>query len=153
MRSRVRTCFILHGRAEEAARFYAATIPDSTFDGAFYPQEGKPALMAEFTLAGTPYQILGDGPPDRPNPSASISVTTKDQAETDRIWNALVEGGAPSRCSWLTDRYGVSWQIVPEILPRLIANKDRAAAGRAMQAMFSMSKIDIAALEKAFRGA
>lgn len=85
--------------------------------------------------------------------AASISVSTRDQDETDRLWSALTEnGGSESQCGWLKDRFGVSWQIVPEALPRLLASTDRPAADRAMQAMLGMKKIDIAALEAAYDG-
>ena len=152
MKAKVRTCLLIRGQAEEAARFYVSLIPGSVFEGAFRPLPDMPVLMAEFTLAGTPYQVLGDGPPAAFTEATSISVITKDQAETDRLWTALTEGGAESYCGWLKDRYGLSWQIVPEALPRLFSDPDRAAAGRAMQAMFTMRKIDIAALEGAFKG-
>lgn len=153
MKPKVRTCLVLHGRAEEAARFYVSLIENSLFEGAFRPKPDGVALMVEFSLAGAPYQALNDGPPDRPNGAASISVLTADQAETDRLWNALIaDGGAESRCGWLTDRFGVAWQIVPEILPRLLADADRVAGDRAFQAMLGMARINIAELEKAFRG-
>ena len=107
----------------------------------------------EFTLAGTPYQALNGGPQFSFTEAASISVITEDQQETDRLWSALTaEGGEESRCGWLKDRFGLSWQIVPEALPRLLGDRDREAAGRAMQAMPGMGKIDIAALKAAYRG-
>jgi predicted 3-demethylubiquinone-9 3-methyltransferase (glyoxalase superfamily) len=97
--------------------------------------------------------FLNGGPQYKLSPAASIVVRTADQAETDTLWNALLaDGGEESRCAWLTDRFGVSWQVVPDALSRLLGAKDREAAGRAMQAMMQMGKIDIAALESAFRG-
>jgi predicted 3-demethylubiquinone-9 3-methyltransferase (glyoxalase superfamily) len=98
-----------------------------------------------------PFQGLNGGPQFKPNEAASIIMSTKDQAETDRLWNALIaDGGSEGRCAWLKDRFGVSWQIVPQILPKLLSSSDRAAANRALQAMLQMSKIDIAAMESAF---
>jgi predicted 3-demethylubiquinone-9 3-methyltransferase (glyoxalase superfamily) len=97
--------------------------------------------------------ILTAGPHYKLTPAASISVLTQDQAETDRLWSALTsDGGAESMCGWLLDRFGVSWQIVPEALPRLLGQSDRDAAARAQAAMMKMKKIDIAALEAASRG-
>lgn len=107
-------------------------------------------MVVEFTLHGAPMMILTAGPHYKLTPAASISVLTKDQAETNRLWSALTaDGGAESRCGWLTDRFGVSWQIVPEALPRLLGHPDRQAAARAQAAMMTMTKIDIAALESA----
>jgi predicted 3-demethylubiquinone-9 3-methyltransferase (glyoxalase superfamily) len=111
-------------------------------------------MMVTFTLDGVSFQGLNGGPLFTPNEAASIVVSTKDQADTDRIWNALIaDGGSESRCAWLKDRFGVSWQIVPQILPQLLGSSDRPAADRVFQAMLQMSKIDIAALEAAFNGA
>ena len=108
-------------------------------------------MIVAFSLGGVPFQILNGGPHFRPTPAASLVVTTADQTETDRMWDALTKnGGAPGRCGWLTDRWGVSWQIVPDALPRLLGAPDRAAAGRAQAAMMQMGKIDIASLEAAF---
>jgi predicted 3-demethylubiquinone-9 3-methyltransferase (glyoxalase superfamily) len=153
MTAKVKTCLWFDNQGEAAARFYVSLLPESRIDSVFRPQPEGPPLVVEFTLAGTPYQALNGGPAYRLNEAASISVVTKDQAETDRLWAALTaDGGAESRCGWLKDRFGLSWQIVPEALPRLLSDPDRAAADRAMQAMLKMGKIDIAALEAAFRG-
>lgn len=108
-------------------------------------------MIVAFSLAGAPYQILNGGPHYRPTPAASIVVTTRDQPETDRLWDALTaNGGKAGQCGWLTDRWGLSWQIVPEALLRLLGAPDRAGAGRVQAAMMQMGKIDIAALEAAF---
>ena len=153
MRSKVSTCLWCDGTAEQAAEFYVSLIPDSKVLNVFRPVPGGPALIVEFTLAGTPYQCLNGGPQFTHSEAASISVMTKDQEETDRLWIALTaDGGADGRCGWVKDRFGLSWQIVPEALTRLLSDKDREAAGRAMQAMMGMRKIDIAKLEAAFRG-
>lgn len=143
---KVRTCLWFESGGREAAELYVSLLPNS-----FIEADG--GLMVEFTLAGAPYSILNGGPHYKLSPAASISVSTVDQAETDRLWEALVaEGGEESRCGWLVDRFGVSWQIVPEVLPRLLGDPDREAAGRAQEAMLRMNKIDVAALEAAFAG-
>ncbi len=153
MHAKVRTCLAFKDQAEEAARFYVTLLPGSELETVFRPNPEGPALTALFTLAGTPYQALNMGDYVTLNDAVSISVMTKDQEETDRLWAALLAGGgAENRCGWLKDRFGLSWQIVPEILPRLLTAPDRAAAGRAMQAMLGMVKLDVAALEAAFRG-
>lgn len=153
MTPKVRTCLWFDGNGEEAARFYVSLIPDSRIEDGLDQGPGRPMLVLNFTLAGTPYQVLNAGPQHPHTPAASISVLTRDQAETDRLWEALLEGGGHEvACSWLVDRFGLSWQIVPEALPRCLASPDREAAGRAMQAMMTMRKIDVAAIEKAFAG-
>ena len=146
---KVRTCLWFEKDGLSAARFYAGLIPNSALETD--PADGAEPMMVAFSLGGVPYQILNGGPHHRLTPAVSIAVTTRDQPETDRLWDALAaNGGEPGRCGWLTDRWGVSWQIVPEALPRLLGAPDRAAAGRAQAAMMQMGKIDIAALEAAF---
>jgi predicted 3-demethylubiquinone-9 3-methyltransferase (glyoxalase superfamily) len=152
MTARVSTCLWFDGQAEDAARFYVSLIPDSRIDTLLRPDPDGPALLVAFTLGGTHYQALNGGPQYTDSPAASISVCTKNQEETDRLWDELTAGGSENKCGWLRDRYGVSWQIVPEVLPRLLASSDRAAADRAMQAMFAMVKIDIAGIEAAYAG-
>ena len=150
----VRTCFWFNRRGIDAARFYVGLLPDSRIDAVFDHGRSDDPMVVEFTLAGAPMMILTAGPMFEHSPAASISVLTKDQAETDRLWSALLaEGGKESMCGWLTDRFGVSWQIVPEVLPRLCNDPDAAAACRARDAMMQMKKIDIAALEAAFHSA
>lgn len=150
---KVRTCLWFDSRGEEAARFYVSLLPDSRIETVSRPDPDGPALTVDFTLAGAPYQALNGGPHFPQTPAASISVLTKDQAETDALWTALVAGGGKDgQCGWLTDRFGVSWQIVPAPLLEMLGAPDRAAAERAQQAMLQMRKIDIAALESAFRG-
>ncbi|WKD49661.1 VOC family protein [Microbulbifer spongiae] len=152
MNSKIRTCLWFEKGGLEAAHFYTSLISNSALDddenyGSRYP------LVVNFTLAGAPYQILNGGPHYKPSPAASISVLTETQAETDRLWNALTEdGGAEGRCAWLTDRWGVSWQIVPRALLEMFKSTDRKAAERAEQAMLEMNKIDIATLEAAYNG-
>jgi predicted 3-demethylubiquinone-9 3-methyltransferase (glyoxalase superfamily) len=147
---KVRTCLWFDGNGHEAARYYVSLLPDSVIEKEWL---GDPPLVVEFTLAGAPMMILNAGPHYKLNPAASISVLTKDQAETDRLWNALLEGGGEeSMCGWLVDRFGVSWQITPKVLMRMQGSADQVAAERARQAMYKMRKIDIAALEAAFNG-
>jgi predicted 3-demethylubiquinone-9 3-methyltransferase (glyoxalase superfamily) len=152
MTAKVKTCLWFDGQAEQAASFYVSLIPDSRIETLLRFDPDGPALSVEFTLGGTPYQGLNGGPQYTHSPAASISVRTQDQEETDRLWDALRAGGRENQCGWLADRYGVSWQIVPEALPRLLSSPDRAAANRALQAMFAMGKIDIAGIEAAYAG-
>lgn len=151
--SKVRTCLWFDGRGEEAAEFYTTLLPDSHIDSRSYPEPGKPALVVEFTLAGAPYMVLNGGPMFEHSPAASISVLADDQSEIDRLWDALTkDGGKESMCGWVVDRFGVSWQVVPSVLPSMMESDDKAAAGRARAAMMKMRKFNIAALEAAFRG-
>ena len=130
---KVRTCFWFKQRGVDAAQFYVGLLPDSRIDAVF--DHGRPddPMIVEFTLAGAPMMILTGGEMFEHSPATSISVLTKDQAETDRLWSALLaDGGKESLCGWLADRFGVSWQIVPEVLPRLFNDPDTAAASRAV---------------------
>lgn len=153
MTAKVRTCLWFNRDGEEAARFYVSLLPNSGIEDRLRPEPDKPPLIVNFTLAGAPYQALNGGPQFTFSEAASISVMTGDQAETDRLWTALIaDGGSESQCGWLRDRFGLSWQIVPDCLPRLLSDTDTAAAGRVTQALLRMRKIDIAALEAAHRG-
>lgn len=149
--SKVRTCLWFEKEGEDAARYYVSLLPDSKIEGVSYPDPSGTALVTEFRLAGAPFMTLNGGPMFKHSPAASISVLTKDQAETDRLWDALLsDGGTASMCGWLADKYGISWQIVPETLARYMNADNTAAAMRARDAMLQMSKIDIAALTAAF---
>lgn len=152
-------CLWYDGAALDAARFYAATFADSAV-GAIrhapgdYPdgQEGN-VLAVEFTVLGIPCLGINGGPMFKHSEAFSFQVATDDQAETDRLWNAIVgHGGQESQCGWCKDRWGLSWQITPRALMAAISDPDRAAAKRAFDAMMEMQKIDIAAIEKARRG-
>ncbi len=151
--AKVRTCLWFDGNGEQAARFYVSLLPDSLIENVVQSSADEPPIVVEFTIAGAPMMILNGGPQFTHSQAASISVLTEDQAETDRLWAALTaDGGAESMCGWLKDRFGVSWQIVPQALPRMLASGDAAAAGRTSAAMMQMKKIDIAALQAAFDG-
>lgn len=153
LEKKVRTCLWFHKGGVEAAEFYVSLLPDSRIDGVMDHGVPDDPMVVEYTLAGAPMMHLTAGPHYTLTPAASISVLTKDQAETDRLWNALVaNGGQESMCGWLADRYGVSWQIVPERLIELQRVPDKAAATRAREAMLKMRKIDIAAIEAAAKG-
>lgn len=149
-------CLWFDRDAEAAARFYATTFPDSAVGAIHrapgdYPdgQQGD-VLVVEFTVLGLPCMGLNGGPAFRHSEAFSFQVATADQAETDRYWNAIVgHGGQESACGWCKDRWGISWQITPVQLTRATTHPDRAAAKRAFDAMMTMRKIDIAAIEAA----
>ena len=152
-------CLCFNGTAVEAAQFYAKTFPDSAV-GAIHRAPGDyPAgkqgdvLMVEFTVIGIPCIGLNVGSAFEHSQAFSFQVATDDQAETDRLWNAIVgNGGQESECGWCKDKWGLSWQITPRVLIEAIADPDRAAAKRAFDAMMKMGKIDVAAIEAARRG-
>ena len=152
-RPKVRTCLWFDGNGREAAEFYVSLLPGSFVETDAGNGSRQADFVVDFTLAGTPYMALNGGPNYSHTPAASISVTTEDQAETDRLWEALAaNGGAESRCGWVTDRFGLSWQIVPAALVSFMTSNDREAADRAFQAVLTMSKLDIARLQAAFEG-
>ncbi|BDB71517.1 3-demethylubiquinone-9 3-methyltransferase [Comamonas testosteroni] len=152
-------CLWYEGEALEAARFYAQTFPDSAVGAVHHAPGDYPSgkqgdvLTVEFTVMGIPCLGLNGGPVFKHNEAFSFQVATDDQEETDRLWNAIVgNGGQESQCGWCKDRWGLSWQITPRVLTTAIADPDRAAARRAFEAMMEMRKIDIAAIEAAWRG-
>jgi 2-polyprenyl-6-hydroxyphenyl methylase/3-demethylubiquinone-9 3-methyltransferase len=152
-------CLWYDGNAEQAARFYAETFPDSKVTAVHrapgdYPS-GKQGdvLTVEFTVLGIPCLGLNGGPIFKPTEAFSFQVATDDQAETDRYWNAIVgNGGQESDCGWCKDKWGLSWQITPRVLSEAVTDPDPAAAQRAFKAMMTMRKIDVAAIEKARKG-
>ena len=152
-------CLWYDGGALEAARFYAGTFPDSQVDGIFKAPSDFPSgkqgdvLTVTFTVLGLPCLGLNGGPAFPQTEAFSFQVATDDQAETDRYWNAiLANGGQPSACGWCKDRWGVNWQITPRVLTRALADPDPEVGRRAFEAMMTMSRIDVAAIEAAVRG-
>jgi len=152
-------CLWYDGTALDAATFYADTFPDSAVGKVYRAPGDYPAgkegdvLTVEFTVMGIPCIGLNGGPEFKHSEAFSFQVATDNQEETDRLWNAIVgNGGQESQCSWCKDKWGVSWQIAPRMLMQAIADPDRAAAKRAFNAMMGMKKIDIAAIEAAWRG-
>ena len=152
-------CLWFNRDAEEAARFYAATFPDSSVDavhlapGDFPSGKEGDVLTVEFTVMGIPCLGLNGGPVFKHNEAFSFQVATDDQAETDRLWGAIVgNGGQESACGWCKDRWGLSWQITPRALTEAVTDPDPAAAKRAFDAMMTMTKIDIAKIEAARKG-
>jgi predicted 3-demethylubiquinone-9 3-methyltransferase (glyoxalase superfamily) len=157
--SKNRVCLWYDGTALDAARFYAETFPDSTVGPAHHAPSDYPAgkqgdvMGVEFTVMGISCIGINGGPGFKHNGAFSFQVTTDDQAETDRLWNAIISnGGQESACGWCKDKWGLSWQITPRALSEAIADPDRAAAKRAFEAMMQMTKIDIATIEAARRG-
>ncbi|MFO0837946.1 MAG: VOC family protein [Phycisphaerae bacterium] len=152
-------CLWYNRDAEEAARFYARTFPDSSVGAVHRAPADFPSgnegdvLMVEFVVMGIPCLGLNGGPEFEHNEAFSFQVATADQAETDRYWNAIVgHGGQESSCGWCKDKWGVSWQITPTVLMKAITDPDRAVAKRVFKAMMPMKKLDVAAIEAARAG-
>ena len=158
--SKITPCLWFDKSAEEAANFYITLFPDSRIDHVQRSPADNPSMKAggvlvvEFTLAGQQYMGLNGGPQFTFSEAVSFQVRTEDQAETDRLWDALIaNGGQESECGWLKDRWGLSWQITPKRLMELIADPDPGRSRRAMESMMTMRRIDIATLEAAAEGA
>jgi predicted 3-demethylubiquinone-9 3-methyltransferase (glyoxalase superfamily) len=155
--SKIYTCLWFDkGLAEEAAKLYTSLIPNSRITEVSRSSADTPSgpegmvLTVDFTLNGVPYQGLNGGPEFKFNESTSIAVECDDQAQVDRLWDALAaDGGEHSVCGWLKDRYGLSWQVYPKRLTELLADPDPGRARRAMEAMLKMTKIETAELEAA----
>lgn len=152
-------CLWYNGAAEEAARFYAATFPDSAVRAVHRAPSDYPSgkagdvLVVDFTVLGLPCVGLNGGAHFKHSEAFSFQVSTADQAETDRYWNAIVgNGGQESECGWCKDRWGISWQITPVVLSQAWTDPDPAVAKRAFEAMMTMKKIDVAAIEAAVAG-
>jgi predicted 3-demethylubiquinone-9 3-methyltransferase (glyoxalase superfamily) len=156
--SKIKPCLWFDGNAEEAADFYVSLLPDSRIDGvhrapADYPSgKAGDVLTVEFTFAGQEFVGLNGGPYFQFNEAVSFQIFTDDQAETDRLTNALSAVPEAEQCGWVKDRFGLSWQIVPRVLIQYMADPDAAKAKRVMEAMMEMKRIDIAAIERAARG-
>lgn len=157
--SNVSTCLWFGKDAEAAVRCYVSLVPNSRLThilrspGNWPGGEAGEVIMLTFTLGGQSFQALNGGAPASYGTAASISVACADQAEVDRLWTALTaDGGEEIMCGWLRDKWGVPWQIVPAMLPRLLADRDPGVAGRVFTAMTGMVKLDIAGLERAAAG-
>jgi predicted 3-demethylubiquinone-9 3-methyltransferase (glyoxalase superfamily) len=159
MTSKNTICLWFDGTALDAARFYAETFPDSAVSAVHHAPSDFPSgkegdvLTVQFTVLGIPCLGLNGGPIFPHTEAFSFQVATDDQAETDRLWNAIVgNGGQESACGWCKDKWGLNWQITPRVLTDAIANPDKAVAKRAFEAMMTMRKIDVATIEAAVRG-
>jgi len=157
--SKIYPCLWFDGTAEQAAQSYTSLFPDSHIDSVNRSAADNPSttagavLTVEFTLAGQKFLGLNGGPEFHFTEAVSFTIDCADQAEVDRYWEGLIDGGGEaSRCGWLKDRFGLSWQVVPRALPEFLDSPDREAAARAMKAMLEMTKIDIARLQDAFEG-
>jgi predicted 3-demethylubiquinone-9 3-methyltransferase (glyoxalase superfamily) len=147
------------GNAEEAAKFYTSTFPNSRIDKVVHAAADTPSnlkgevITVEFTLDGSKFVGLNGGPDFKFSEAVSFEIECQDQAEVDRYWEALVQGGGEhSVCGWLKDKFGLSWQVVPRQLNEMVESDDRDAAERAMKAMLDMTKIDVAKLREAYEG-
>ena len=159
MNNKNRICLWYDGDAQDAAQFYAKTFPDSAVNAIHHAPGDYPSgnqgdvITVDFTVIGIPCIGLNGGAMFKHSEAFSFQVTTDDQAETDRLWNAIIDnGGQASACGWCRDKWGVSWQISPRVLIEAITNPDKAAAKRAFEAMMTMTRIDIAAIEAAVKG-
>lgn len=157
--SKITPCLWFNGTAEEAAQFYLSLFPDSRIDKIHRSAADNPSgsagdvLTVDFSLAGQPFIGLNGGPEFQFSEAVSFSIDCADQAEVDRYWDALIEGGGEhSVCGWLKDRFGVSWQVIPRQLQEMLDGPDREGAARAMKAMLEMTKIDIQKLREAYEG-
>lgn len=137
------------GKAEEAAKFYVSIFKNSKVTSVTPGPDGK-AFAVTFQLEGETFYALNGGPKYTFTPAISLYVNCETQTEVDELWNKLCAGGRPDQCGWLQDRYGLSWQIIPTALPRLLGDKDPKKANAAMQAMLKMQKIDITGLQQAY---
>jgi predicted 3-demethylubiquinone-9 3-methyltransferase (glyoxalase superfamily) len=160
MMTDIAPCLWFDRQGEEAANYYVSLLPDSRIDkvmraATHYPNGKKgDALLVEFTLCGRSYQALNGGPHFHFTEAVSLSVGVDGQSEVDRLWGALIaDGGAPGDCGWLKDKYGLSWQIVPKQMITLMSDPNPRRAKRAMEAMMTMTKIDLAVIQAAADGA
>lgn len=155
---RISTCLWFDRDGEEAANFYTSLFENSRIVavsryGKDAPLPEGTAMLVEFTLSGVPFQALNGGPHYKLTPAASLSIACDTQAEIDRLWSRLTaNGGAESRCGWLVDRFGLSWQIVPSMMAKWMTDPDPARIARVVAAFMPMNKLDLAKLEAAHRG-
>jgi predicted 3-demethylubiquinone-9 3-methyltransferase (glyoxalase superfamily) len=158
MNERIAPFLWFDGRAREAAEFYVSVFPNSRITSGLRNTESAPGdtgevLTVEFELDGLRFIALNGGPEYRFTPAVSFSIDCKDQAEVDYYWERLTDGGRPVQCGWLEDKFGLSWQVVPEALPRLLKDDNEAKADAVMQAMMQMVKLDVAVLQAAYDAA
>jgi predicted 3-demethylubiquinone-9 3-methyltransferase (glyoxalase superfamily) len=154
---RIVACLWFDGQAEEAVSFYTSVFKNAragevTRYGDAGPGQKGTVMTAVFEIEGQEFMALNGGPEFRFSPAISFIVHCQTQEEVDEYWARLLEGGSPQQCGWLTDRFGVSWQIVPAILPEMLADEDAGRTERVMQAMLKMVKLDIRALRRAYEG-
>ncbi len=156
--SKISPCLWFDGEAEEAANFYVSLLPNSRIEKVQRSPADSPAgragmvLVVEFTLAGQHFMALNGGTRFEYTHAVSFKIDCEDQAEVDRLWDALSKDGQVERCGWLKDRYGLFWQIIPKALVRYVGGPDAAGAQRAMQAMLGMVKLDVEGLRRAYEG-
>jgi predicted 3-demethylubiquinone-9 3-methyltransferase (glyoxalase superfamily) len=150
---KITTMLWFDGQAEDAVKLYTSLFRNSKTTAVFRPDPSKPPLTVSFELEGRQFEALNGGPMFKFTEAMSLMIHCADQKEVDHFWNGLIaDGGAESMCGWLKDRFGVSWQVVPDRLFELLNDPDKERSGRAMQAMLQMRKLDIAALEAAAKG-
>jgi len=157
MKSRITPCLWFDTQAEEAARFYASIFKNSKITAITHYAENMPmptgtVLTVRFELEGREFLAMNGGPTFPFTEAISLMVECKDQEEIDSYWSRLLEGGSQAQCGWLKDKYGLSWQVVPEGLEKLIGDEDPAKASRVLQAIMGMVKLDVAKLEAAYAG-
>lgn len=155
---KIKTFLWFDSQAEEAANLYTSLFENSevtkiSYYGPAGPQPAGTVMTVEFTLDGVEYIALNGGPHFKFNEAISLSIDCQSQEEVDRLWDKLTEGGEPGPCGWLKDRFGLSWQVVPSALPRMLSDPDPERANRVMSCMLQMSKIEIAELQKAYDAA
>lgn len=151
----IEVCLWFDGNGEEAANFYVSLFPDSKIVSVSRYPEGSPnepgsVMTVEFELAGRPFMVLNGGPEYTFSPAISLSIECDDQREVDRYWQGLSDGGREVQCGWVEDKYGVSWQVVPAMLMRLLKDENKQKAAAVMQAMMQMIKLDVAKLQAAY---
>ncbi|NVH74883.1 VOC family protein [Paraburkholderia sp. JPY432] len=154
---KIAPCLWFDGNAEEAAEFYTSVFPASRIATTLHSTDAGPGPAGEvvavtFEIEGQEFMVLNGGPQYKFTPAISLMVHCDSQEEVDRYWSKLLDGGEPVACGWLRDRFGVSWQITPNVLLQMLRGPDRAKASRVMAQMMKMVKLDIAPLEQAYRG-
>lgn len=150
-RQKITPCLWFDGKAEEAASYYTSIFPDSAIRDVTPGPDGS-ALVVSFQLAGLQYLALNGGPHFQFNEAISLSIDCESQAEVDELWEKLSSSGSKGQCGWVKDKYGLSWQVVPSVLPKLLGDPDRAKSARVLNALMGMTRLDIQALRDAADG-